>query len=155
MPTIAVRHVAIDSTSELTQMKDGNRLRESLSGKFGAEWYPSPSEVFSVSVNFSGNESARTGTTLNDEDWDTGYLLRTERADTNDSKGIGQDVDVSYRKEFENNPSHFFRAMVRHSNSDSDNENFIIESLRGLDGLSIADTNIQHTARIRTVAQVD
>jgi outer membrane receptor protein involved in Fe transport len=139
----------------LTQMKDGNRLRASLSGKVGAEWYPSPSEVLSVSVNFSGNESTRTGTTLNDEDWDTGYLLSTERADTNDSKGAGQDVDVSYRKEFENNPSHFFRAMVRHSNSDSDNENFIIESLRGLDGMSIADTNIQHTARIRTVAQID
>jgi len=149
------RFDAIDSTSELTQMKDGNRLRASLSGKVGAEWYPSPSEVLSVSVNFSGNESTRTGTTLNDEDWDTGYLLSTERADTNDSKGAGQDVDVSYRKEFENNPSHFFRAMVRHSNSDSDNENFIIESLRGLDGMSIADTNIQHTARIRTVAQID
>lgn len=146
---------APDSASELTQINNGNRLRESLSGKIGAEWYPSSSEVLSVSINFSSNTSERAGVMSNSENWDTGRIFNSTRTDIRDSNGSGQDADISYRKEFENNPAHFMRAMVRHSNSHSDSENFISESLSDVNTRSIKDTNIQSTARIRTVAQVD
>ena len=149
------RFLAGDSISELNQITDGNRLRESLSGKIGGEWYPSSSEVISLSVNFSENNSEESETIDNTEEWDTGFQLATRRMNSGASSGNGQDIDASYRKEFNNNPSHFFRALVRQSNSTSDDANYIIESIVDLDGLSILDTNIQYTSRIRTVAQVD
>ncbi|HAD22354.1 MAG TPA: hypothetical protein DCF87_09625, partial [Opitutae bacterium] len=146
---------ASDSTSSLTQINNGNRLRESLSGKIGVEWYPTPSEVFSSSVNFSRSTSAREGTLSNNEVWDTGQVFSTTRTELDDSRGNGTDIDFSYRKEFENNPSHFLRAMVRHSNSISESENFILEALSVPNPVSIADTNIQNKGRTRTVVQID
>lgn len=149
------RFLSGDSTSELNQITDGNRLRQSLSGKIGGEWSPSSSEVIALSINFSGNDSEEFETIDNSEEWDTSEPLSTRRTNSGTTFGNGQDVDASYRKELNNNPSHFFRALVRRSRSTSDDENYIVESILAMDGLSILDTNIQHTSRVRTVAQVD
>ncbi len=144
-----------DSTSELNQETDGNRIRESISGKIGGEWYPSESEVLSLSINFSENTSIESERIDNDEVWSTGPRIATQRSNTGTSDGDGKDFDVQYRKEFNNTPSHFIRALVRRSNSISDRESFIRESLREPNGLIILDTNIQNTRRIQTVVQVD
>ena len=144
-----------DSTSTLNQIRDGNRLRESLGGKVGVEWYPSPAEVVSISANFNENDSERIDSLGNLETWNSGYATHTQRHSSNYGQGIGWDLDGNYRKEFGGNPAHFIRAMIRHSQSESSDDSYIQESLVGEGSTIILDTNLQENFNTRTVAQID
>ncbi len=145
--------IGSDSTSVTNQNRGGGRKRTSLSGRVGMEWYPSKSEVISWNVNVNENESDNLNQIENSEEWDTETVFSTERLAVEKSKGSGWDLDGSYRKEFDNNPSHFLYAQVRHSNSMSTSDEYIEEMATS--GFSVRDTNLQVNGSTRTVAQLD
>ena len=147
-----------DSSSFTTQIRDGNSVNSSVSGRLGMEWYPSKSEVISWNVNL--NENARTGINLlkNEELWDTGISYATLRENSDESEGAGWDLDGSYRKEFDQDPRHFLSAQIRHSKSSSDDREYIMERpeiATSFPELFAADTNLTRSSQIRTVAQLD
>lgn len=144
----------LDSSSITDQTQDGNSLNTSLSGRLGMEWYPSKSEVLSWNVNFNENEGTRWASIANEEFWDTGLFHQSVRHSSEGSSGRGMDLDGSYRKEFNGNPTHHLTAQIRHSRSASESDEFIDE--RVVDGtLAVFDTNLQQNSAIRTVAQLD
>ena len=142
-----------DSTSVTEQIRSGGRERASLSGRLGMEWYPSKSEVLSWNINLNENAGDNLNNIENFEEWDTGSVFETVREARNKTSGSGWDLDGSYRKEFDNNPSHFLSAQIRHSNSSSASDEFIEEI--ATTELSVRDTNLQENASTRTVAQID
>ena len=144
----------LDSSSQTDQIRDGSRIRTSLSGRVGMEWYPSKSEVVSWNVNLNENDGDNLNLIFNEEVWDTGSAFQTDRSAVERSAGQGVDVDGSYRKEFNNNPAHFLSAQIRHSRSRSSSEEFIEELAVG-SSLAVLDTNLQSNSNLRTVAQVD
>lgn len=149
---------AMDSTSVTTQIRDGNNLNTSLSGRLGMEWYPTESEVISWNINLNQNQRSGINLLKNEELWDTGTSYATLRESFDESVGSGWDLDGSYRKEFNQDPRHFLFAQVRHSRSFSDASEFIMERpvmVSSFPDFFAADTNLTLSAQTRTVAQID
>lgn len=147
---------AIDSTSTLDQNRNGDRLRQSWSGRLGLEWYPSTEEIISLSGNVNSNKRIGEDTLRNHELWSTGALFQSERFSLDTSLNNGWDLDGSYRKEYNGNPKHFLRVMVRHSQSTSEMLDRMNEVALDIEPLfAIQDTNWQSSERIQTVAQLD
>lgn len=153
----SMRLFTADSVSTWNQVRDGDQLRTSLSGRLGMEWYRSESEVLSWNLNVNNSNSERSNILSNEESWDTGASFASKRLSLETDRNNGFDADLGYRREFNQNPTHFLRFQLRHSRSDSDSDETIEESLADANpqSISILDTNIQVNRSIRTVVQLD
>jgi len=153
------RTLTVDSVSLLDQTRDGDQLRTSVNGRIGMEWYPSKSEVFSANINVNQSDNKRNNGLTNEEVWSTGTEFNSLRSSEELDASKGFDADLGYRKEYNQNPSHFLRLRVRYSGSASSSDEFIQEeSILETDGVAIAtvrDTNLQENRSMRTVLQLD
>jgi outer membrane receptor protein involved in Fe transport len=153
------RTLTLDSVSTLNQTRDGDQLRTSINGRLGMEWYPSKSEVLSVNLNVNQSDNKRSNGLTNDESWDTGVEFESLRSSMELDASNGFDADLGYRKEYDQNPSHFLRFRARHSRSESSSDEYIHEEsaleITGIPSASVRDTNLQENRSMRTVLQLD
>jgi outer membrane receptor protein involved in Fe transport len=119
------RTLTVDSVSLLDQTRDGDQLRTSVNGRIGMEWYPSKSEVFSANINVNQSDNKRNNGLTNEEVWSTGTEFNSLRSSEELDASKGFDADLGYRKEYNQNPSHFLRLRVRYSGSASSSDEFI------------------------------
>ena len=155
----SMRIFTTDSVSNWDQIRDGDQLRISLNGRLGMEWYPSKSEVLSANVNVNRSDNERSNGLTNSESWDTGAEFASYRSSTELDASKGFDADFGYRKEYNQNPTHFLSIRARHSQSESSSDEWIREvstlDLYDTPPVFVEDTNLQSNRSMRTVLQLD
>lgn len=148
-----------DSSSVLVQRRNGNHFSPSASGRIGAEWMPGEGTVVSANVNYSASRPVHSDTLRNDETWDTDYITSSRRISSEISEEDGWDLDLGYRREFDESRRHLLTGTVRQSRTRGWTEQDIAEEALGLpagtDSTQVTDFNHQEDLRDRTVVALD
>ncbi len=143
-----------DSSSSLTQERDGSSLRSGAGARLGLDVYLRPTTTASVSANFNANGGNGWGTLDNRELWSTGLETATLRRSDEENNGTSWDFDGGLRHEFDGS-GHFIYAQIRHSLSESHSLDSLHEWVVADPATSVRDVNENDDLNRRTVLQAD